>query len=168
MSDQVTLFGLLRRNVRALFGVRHTYTAALAPAAASSPPGRPRSLFVRHLDCGSCNGCELELLALTNPVYDIHRQGIAFKPSPRQADVLALTGVFTHNLREAAERTVAAMPEPCIVTVGDCALDGGVFRDSYAVASKPAAIQGVIKDHIPGCPPSPETIQDHLLRLLVE
>ncbi len=128
-----------------------------------------RSIFIRHLDCGSCNGCELELNALTNPIYDIAGYGIHFEASPRHADVLAMTGLFTRNLAEAARLTLEAMPIPRIIAVGDCAIDGGIFKgkQSYAAMEKPKEIQdAIIKDiQVPGCPPPPEAILEALLRL---
>ena len=115
-----------------------------------------RSVFLRHLDCGSCNGCELELNALGNPIYDSERFGIRFDASPRHADALVLTGVFTRNLAEAAVLTLDAMSEPKrIVTVGDCTEGGGIFHASYAVIQRPGGIEDVIVAHVPGCPPSP-------------
>lgn len=119
---------------------------------------RPRSVFLRHLDCGSCNGCELELNALGNPVYDSERFGIKFEASPSHADALVMTGVFTRNLTEAALLTLAAMPEQKVVTVGDCAADGGIFRNTYALAPRPEALQKAIIGHVPGCPPAPVDI----------
>jgi Ni,Fe-hydrogenase III small subunit len=118
-----------------------------------------RSIFIRHLDCGSCNGCELELNALANPLYDTERFGIEFVASPRHADVLVMTGPFTVNLAEAARLTFEAMPNPRrVITVGDCAKDGGVYRNSYAVTTRPAEIEQAIEINIPGCPPTPEDI----------
>lgn len=127
---------------------------------------RSRSVFIRHLDCGSCNACELELAALENPLYDFERFGFRFEASPRHADVLVLTGPFTRNLAEAALTTLAAMPgPPKIITIGDCARDGGIFKNSYAVVEKPAEIEKVIADHVGGCPPSPRDILKVLARL---
>ena len=129
---------------------------------------RKRSLFIRHLDCGSCNGCELELNALTNSIYDIASYGIHFEASPRHADVLAMTGVFTRNLAEAARLTLEAMPTPQIIAVGDCAIDGGIFKDrkSYAIMEKPEEIKKAIINEIrvPGCPPEPGVILKALLK----
>lgn len=118
-----------------------------------------RSLFLRHLDCGSCNGCELELKALANPIYDSERLGIKFEASPRHADVLVLTGVFTQNLAEAAELTLAAMSQPrLVITVGDCAVDGGIFRQSYSIAPRPPVLDAAVVQHVAGCPPTPADI----------
>src|SRR5882724_10575609 len=93
-----------------------------------------RSLAIREVDAGSCNGCELEIHALGNAFYDVERFGIRFVASPRHADVLLVTGPVTLNMREALERTYAATPAPkWVVAIGDCALDGGCFAGSYAV-----------------------------------
>src|SRR3989337_3953814 len=94
-----------------------------------------RSLHIRHLDSGSCNGCDWELNALLNPYYDVQRLGIDFVASPRHADLLLVTGIMTRNLEEAARRTYEAMPEPrLVVAVGACAISGGVFAGGYASA----------------------------------
>lgn len=124
---------------------------------------KPRSVFIRHLDCGSCNGCELELNALSNPIYDAAQYGIHFEASPRHADVLAMTGAFTRNLEDAAEYTLGAMPEPRIITIGDCAKDGGVFSKGYATKARPDGIEAAIVAHVPGCPPSPQDVLGVLL-----
>ncbi|HEY2401613.1 MAG TPA: hypothetical protein VGI23_14770, partial [Steroidobacteraceae bacterium] len=93
-----------------------------------------RALCIRHIDAGSCNGCELEIHALNNAVYDVERFGIRFVASPRHADVLLVTGPVTHNMKVALERTYAATPDPnWVVAVGDCAAGCGVFEGSYAV-----------------------------------
>ena len=93
-----------------------------------------RSLSIREVDAGSCNGCELEIHALNNAFYDLERFGLRFVASPRHADVLMVTGPVTKNMREALQRTYAATPDPkWVVAVGDCALDGGLFAGSYAV-----------------------------------
>ncbi|MCW8085060.1 NADH-quinone oxidoreductase subunit B family protein [Sabulicella glaciei] len=125
-----------------------------------------RSLSLRHVDSGSCNGCELELNATENVVHDLERLGLRFVASPRHADVLLVTGPLTRNLRVALERTRAATPEPCwVVAIGDCAADGGVFKGSYAVEGGVA--QAVPVDLlIPGCPPTPSQILEGLLALI--
>ena len=123
------------------------------------------SVFIRHLDCGSCNGCELELHALTNPVYDISQYGIDFTASPRHAYLLAITGIFTRNLIDAVQLTLDAMPTRQIITIGDCAKGGGDFRNSYAIAKRPEEVEKNIKIHIPGCPPEPIDILKALCEL---
>jgi Ni,Fe-hydrogenase III small subunit len=127
-----------------------------------------RSLAIREIDPGSCNGCELEIHAINNPVYDCERFGLKFVASPRHADVLLVTGPVTWNMKEALERTYAATPQPkWVVALGDCAATCGVFAASYAVA-------GAVKDvipvdlHIPGCPPPPLDILKGLLALVGE
>jgi len=125
-----------------------------------------RSLAIRQVDAGSCNGCELEIHALNNAYYDLERFGIRFVASPRHADVLMVTGPVTHNMREALERTYAATPAPkWVVAVGGCARDGGCFAGSYAVTGGVADVVPVDL-HIPGCPPRPVEILKGLLALL--
>lgn len=125
-----------------------------------------RSLSIRTVDAGSCNGCELEIHALNNAFYDIERFGIHFVASPRHADVLLVTGPVTKNMREALERTYAAMPAPkWVVAVGDCAMDGGCFAGSYAVVGGVSAVLPVDL-HVPGCPPTPADILKGLRALL--
>src|SRR5262250_953753 len=125
-----------------------------------------RSLSIREVDAGSCNGCELEIHALNNAFYDLERFGLRFVASPRHADVLMVTGPVTKNMREALERTYNATPDPkWVVAVGDCAANGGIFAGSYAVV-------GGVKDvipvdlHIRGCPPYPVQLLQGLLALL--
>lgn len=125
-----------------------------------------RSLSIRVVDAGSCNGCELELNALGNAYYDFERFGLRFVASPRHADVLIVTGPVTRNMQEALERTYAAMPNPrWVVAVGDCARDGGCFAGSYAVLGGVSAVLPVDL-HIPGCPPRPIEILKGLVTLL--
>ena len=125
-----------------------------------------RSLAIREVDAGSCNGCELEIHALNNAFYDLERFGIRFVASPRHADVLMVTGPVTKNMREALLRTWNATPDPkWVVAVGDCAADGGIFADSYAVAGGVAAVVPVDL-HIRGCPPDPKRRLAGLLTLL--
>ena len=125
-----------------------------------------RSLSIRAVDAGSCNGCELEIHALNNPFYDLERFGLKFVASPRHADVLMVTGPVTRNMREALERTYAATPDPkWVVAVGDCAFNGGLFAGSYAVAGGVDAVIPVDL-HIKGCPPSPVQLLQGLLALL--
>jgi len=125
-----------------------------------------RSLSIREVDAGSCNGCELEIHALNNAFYDLERFGLRFVASPRHADVLMVTGPVTKNMREALERTYTATPDPkWVVAVGDCALDGGIFAGSYACVGGVSAVIPVDL-HIRGCPPSPVALLKGLLALL--
>ena len=125
-----------------------------------------RSLAVREVDAGSCNGCELEIHALNNAFYDLERFGIRFVTSPRHADVLLVTGPLTKNMREALERSYHATPDPkWVVAVGDCAVDGGLFAGSYAVIGRVSAVVPVDL-HIRGCPPTPTQLLEGLLALL--
>ena len=125
-----------------------------------------RSLSIREVDAGSCNGCELEIHALNNAFYDLERFGLRFVASPRHADVLLVTGPVTRNMREALARTYDATPDPkWVVSVGDCALNGGLFSGSYAVVGGVSAVVPVDL-HIPGCPPRPTQLLKGLLSLL--
>src|SRR5215216_3066460 len=125
-----------------------------------------RSLSIREVDAGSCNGCELEIHALNNVFYDLERFGLRFVASPRHADVLMVTGPVTKNMREALERTYNATPDPkWVVAVGDCALDGGIFAGSYAVTGGVSSVIPVDL-HIRGCPPNPIQLLKGLLALL--
>jgi Ni,Fe-hydrogenase III small subunit len=125
-----------------------------------------RTLSIREVDAGSCNGCELEIHALNNVLYDLERFGLRFVASPRHADVLLITGPVTANMREALERTYTATPDPkWVVAVGDCARDGGVFAGSYACVGGVSSVVPVDL-HIRGCPPSPTALLKGLLALL--
>jgi Ni,Fe-hydrogenase III small subunit len=125
-----------------------------------------RSLAIREVDAGSCNGCELEIHALNNAFYDLERFGLRFVASPRHADVLLVTGPVTRNMRQALERTYNATPDPkWVVAVGGCAADGGLFAGSYGVVGGVEAVVPVDL-HIPGCPPSPLQLLKGLLALL--
>jgi Ni,Fe-hydrogenase III small subunit len=125
-----------------------------------------RSLSIRQVDAGSCNACELEIHALSNPYYDLERFGLRFVASPRHADVLLVTGPVALNMREALERTWAATPAPkWVVAAGTCAINGGLFAGGYPCA---AGVDGVlpVDVRIPGCPPSPRALLAGLLALL--
>ena len=125
-----------------------------------------RSLSIRHVDAGSCNGCELELQALSNPFYDLERFGLHFAASPRHADVLTVTGPVTRNMAEALRRTYDAMPEPkWVIAIGDCARAGGCFAGSYAIVGGVNAVVPV-DIHIAGCPPDPTALLKGLLALV--
>jgi Ni,Fe-hydrogenase III small subunit len=125
-----------------------------------------RSLHIRQVDAGSCNGCELEISGLTGPHYDLERFGLHFVASPRHADCLLVTGPVTRNMAEALRRTYDATPDPKIViAVGDCGRDAGIFAGSYAVVGGVAAVIPV-DAVIPGCPPSPKALLAGLLDVL--
>ncbi len=125
-----------------------------------------RSLAIREVDAGSCNGCELEIHALNNAFYDLERFGLRFVASPRHADVLLVTGPVTRNMQAALWRTWQATPDPkWVVAVGDCALDGGLFAGSYAVVGGVGEVVPVDL-HIRGCPPRPLALLEGLLALL--
>src|SRR5512143_2714398 len=125
-----------------------------------------RSLAIRQVDAGSCNGCELEIHAINNPIYNCEKYGIHFTASPRFADLLLVTGPVTHNMEIALQRTYVATPAPkLVVAVGDCACNGGIFGESYASLG---GIEKVIPVDavITGCPPTPLQIMQGLTRLL--
>src|SRR5450755_1324610 len=117
-----------------------------------------RALCIRHVDAGSCNGCELEIHALGNPIYNLEGIGIKFVASPRHADLLLVTGPVSANMEEALKRTLDAVPDPkLVVAVGDCGACGGVFGSNYASRG---AIANIIPVHrtVTGCPPNPAAI----------
>ena len=123
------------------------------------------SVQIRHVDAGSCNGCEVEIASAFGPVYDAERYGARLVASPRHADALVVTGPVTRNMAEPLRRTVAAMPEPrLVVAVGDCAINCGEFAGGYGV-------EGAVSDvvpvdlQVPGCPPRPEEIIATLRRV---
>ncbi|CAM4275431.1 Hydrogenase-3 component G [Mycobacterium basiliense] len=129
------------------------------PAPAVAPPtGVHGSLQVRHVDAGSCNGCEVEISGAFGPVYDAERFGARLVASPRHADALLVTGVVTRNMAQPLRNTLAATPQPCVVIAcGDCALNRGVFADAYGVV-------GAVREVVPvdvevsGCPPTPDQV----------
>ncbi len=122
-----------------------------------------RALAIRAVDAGSCNGCELEIHALNNPIYNIEGLGIRFVASPRHADLLLVTGPVSWNMAAALRRTYEAMPDPkLVVAVGDCGCDGGVFGRSYACAGPVSAIVPV-DVAVPGCPPPPQRLLQAIL-----
>jgi Ni,Fe-hydrogenase III small subunit/NAD-dependent dihydropyrimidine dehydrogenase PreA subunit len=155
------------------FGVRHKDNLVWRPHAKAhkseakdSKTPFKRSLHVRHVDAGSCNGCESELQALNNPFYNLHRFGIFFTASPRFADLLLVTGPVTYAMHEPLRATYEAMPEPRFVMAsGTCAVSGGVAGGGYACGT---GLDGVIPVdiYLPGCPPNPGAIIDALLMLL--
>ena len=125
-----------------------------------------RSLHIVEVDAGSCNGCELEISALGNPYYDMERFGLHFVASPRHADCLLVTGPVTRNMAEPLRRTYDATPDPKIViAIGDCAINCGVFKDSYAVIGGVDKVLPV-NVFVPGCPPEPVDILRGILSAL--
>ena len=127
--------------------------AAIAP-----PTGVAGSLQLRHVDAGSCNGCELEISGAFSAVYDAERFGARLVASPRHADALLATGVVTHNMRQPLLNTFHAVPEPrVVIAVGDCACNGGVFADGYGVVG-PVGDVVPVDVEVPGCPPTPQQI----------
>lgn len=127
-----------------------------------------RSLSIREVDPGSCNGCEIEITALGNPVYDCERFGIRFVASPRHADLLLVTGPVTRNMEVPLRKTWEATPEPkMVVAVGDCARTCGVFQGSYAVVGSVDKIIPV-NVFVGGCPPEPADILRGILKALEE
>jgi Ni,Fe-hydrogenase III small subunit len=125
-----------------------------------------RALCIRHVDAGSCNGCELEIQALNNPYYNIEGAGVKFVASPRHADLLLVTGPVSVNMEEALKRTFDAVPDPkLVVAIGDCGACGGIFGKSYA--SRGAVADVIPVNHfVKGCPPTPGTILQGILQTL--
>ncbi len=155
------------------FGVRHREelqwaetTVAAAPVRTSDRAGFRRSLHIRHVDSGSCNGCESELQALNNPFYNLHRLGLFFTPSPRFADLLLVTGPVTRAMEAPLRATYEAMPQPrWVMASGTCAVSGGIAEGGYAGGH---GLDGVIPVdvYLPGCPPNPAAIIEALLMFL--
>ena len=133
--------------------------AGEAPEVTVAPPtGVTGSLQLRHVDSGSCNGCELEIAGAFSPVYDAERFGARLVASPRHADAVLATGVVTHNMRQPLLNTLNAVPEPrLVIAVGDCACNGGVFTQGYGVVG-PVGDVIPVDVHVPGCPPTPPQI----------
>lgn len=125
-----------------------------------------RSLHIREVDAGSCNGCEIEIVALTNPFYDLERFGLHFVASPRHADCLLVTGPVTRNMADPLRRTYEATPYPkLVVAVGDCARDCGIFAGGYGVLGPVSAVVPV-DVVVAGCPPTPQMILSGILAAL--
>jgi len=125
-----------------------------------------RALTIRHVDAGSCNGCELEIHALNNPLYNLEGLGIRFVASPRHADLLLVTGPVSRHMEVALRRTYEATPDPkLVVAVGDCGCTGGIFGESYASCGRVANVIPVDVT-VPGCPPSPTRILEGILAAL--
>ena len=125
-----------------------------------------RALVIRHVDAGSCNGCELEIHALNNPYYNLEALGIKFAASPRHTDLLLVTGPVAKNMETAVKRAYDATPEPkLVVAVGDCGCTGGLFGESYASCGRVANVIPV-DVAIPGCPPTPLDLMRGILAAL--
>ncbi|HTV44580.1 MAG TPA: NADH-quinone oxidoreductase subunit NuoB [Stellaceae bacterium] len=167
--------GALTPSADWAFGVRRredlVWQAEIAagtasPAAGAVPSGFRRSLHIRHVDAGSCNGCESELQALINPFYNLHRLGIFFTPSPRFADLLLVTGPVTQAMLAPLRAAYEAMPEPrWVMATGTCAVSGGVAGGGYACGH---GLDGILPVdlYLPGCPPNPAAIIEALLVFL--
>ena len=153
--NPVQVWRLIRRNGR----IAEPAPPAPAPVDGFEPPAAlAGSVQVRHVDTGSCNGCEIEVGAAFGPVYDAERYGARLVASPRHADALLVTGVVTHNMAEPLRRTMAATPNPRVVlAVGDCARGCGAYAAGYAVTGAVADVVGVDLA-VPGCPPEPDQI----------
>ena len=122
-----------------------------------------RALTIRHVDAGSCNGCELEIHAVNNPYYNLEGLGIRFVASPRHADLLLVTGPVARNMEEVLRRTYDAVPDPkLVVALGDCGCTGGIFGESYASRGRVANVVPV-DVAVPGCPPAPSAIIQGIL-----
>jgi NADH-quinone oxidoreductase B subunit len=127
---------------------------------------RVKSPWVLHFNSGACNGCDIEIVALLTPKYDIERFGVKLEPSPRHADVLLTTGCVTEQCAERLKRIYEQMPEPkFVVAIGACACSGGVFAGNYNVVGGVDKVIPV-NAYIPGCPPRPEAILDGVVKLL--
>ena len=160
------LEGLLRRPLTEAAPEAAEIDALALATGAAARKRLGRSLSIRQVDAGSCNGCELEIQALGNPYYDFERFGLHIVASPRHADVLLVTGPVTKNMAEALRRTYAATPDPkWVVAVGDCGANGGCFAGSYAIEGGVGAVLPVDLV-IPGCPPSPKALLAGLLALM--
>jgi len=156
----VTSLEGLRRTLR-----RQRPVTEPLPASAHAPTGPPElrgSLQLRHVDAGSCNGCELEIASAFAPTYDAERVGVRLVASPRHADGLLVTGPVTHNMKAPLVKTLEATPHPrVVIAVGDCAQGCGAFRGGYGVAGSVGDIIDVDVE-IPGCPPEPTAIIEAL------
>lgn len=167
--------GAATRSFDWAFGVRDRSDLVLSARAgevaegqgrAESRAGFRRSLHIRHVDAGSCNGCESELQALNNPFYNLHRLGIFFTPSPRFADLLLVTGPVTYAMHDPLREAYQAMPEPrWVMAVGTCAVSGGMAGGGYACGN---GLDEVIPVdlYLPGCPPNPAALIEAMLMFL--
>jgi formate hydrogenlyase subunit 7 len=171
LCTEICPTGALASSADWAFGVRHRddliwQESGPAPPAAPPESAFSRSLHIRHVDAGSCNGCESELQALNNPFYNLHRLGIFFTASPRFADLLLVTGPVTHAMAEPLRTAHAAMPEPrWVMAVGTCAVSGGIAAGGYACGH---GLDGVLPVdlYLPGCPPNPAAMIEAFLIFL--
>ncbi len=157
------MFRILKKSLKTGI-VTGQHPEAIQPSEALAPEVRKkaslfkRSLTIREVDTGSCNACEMEMNALTNPVYDIERFGIHIAASPRHADALVVTGPVTVNMERALKDVYKQTPDPkLVIALGDCAINCGVFKGSYAVTG-PVDRHIPVDARIPGCPPRPAEI----------
>ncbi|MGB8645778.1 MAG: hypothetical protein WCF84_11115 [Anaerolineae bacterium] len=159
---------LLLDNLQLLLRRRRSYEDLLTfPDIPAREAYARRSVIFRHLDCGSCHACELALMRLESPVIDMQKYNIRFEASPRHAYFLVMTGPMTANMAEEAKRTVNAMPIEAVIAFGDCAVDGGIFKSSYAVRKRSEVFPpDLVKFEFPGCPPSPIQFLEKILPLL--
>jgi len=157
---QIARAGICTEKPRAVDGALR----ALAPRLSNEILGLlGRSLAIRHVDAGSCNGCELEIHAANNPYYNLEGLGIKFVASPRHADLLLVTGPVARNMEVALRRTFEAMPESkLVVAIGDCGCDGGIFGENYASRGRVSNVIPV-DVAVPGCPPEPAAIIQGIL-----
>lgn len=158
----ITLSFVRRLPVLGALLARPVSEALPAPPRGAAPPPFPGSAHLRHVDAGSCNGCEVEIAQALGPVCDVGRFGVRLVASPRHADGLLVTGVVTQNMAGPLLKTLEAVPRPrVVVACGDCAIDGGVFAGAYGVIG-PAGSVVPVDIEIPGCPPDASTITQAL------
>jgi membrane-bound hydrogenase subunit mbhJ len=163
------MFRILKKSLKTgvVTGQYPKEAAASEIASGAAEKARPfcRSLTIREVDTGSCNACEMEMNALANPIYDVERFGIHIAASPRHADALVVTGVVTVNMERPLKDVYKATPDPkLVIALGDCAINCGVFKGSYAV-SGPVDRHIPVDVRIPGCPPRPAQILEALAAL---
>src|SRR5688572_10155507 len=164
------MFRILRKSLKTGV-VTGQHPQAVQPSEPITPAARrkaaplEKSLTIREVDTGSCNACEMEMNALTNPVYDLERFGIHIAASPRHADALVVTGPVTVNMERALKDVHRQTPDPkLVIALGDCAINCGVFKGSYAVTG-PVDRHIPVDVRIPGCPPRPVEILDALAEI---